>query len=192
MTSTFRRLFLLCCLVGLQGRAAVPEWWAQLRLHAVDGTAVTPAGRWIVVVFISPECPVANADIPVLNSIAAEFAPHGVDFIGAYSDPGLALPDLLRHAKDYQLGFPAADDRDQRLARLANATFTPEVCVFSRAGDLLYHGRIDDRVEEFGTPKPKASHEDLREVLTALVAGRPAPFASRPGFGCSIPGRGQR
>jgi thiol-disulfide isomerase/thioredoxin len=189
MFRSLRRLFFVLCLLALQGRAAGTDWWEQLAVRTVDGAEVTPAGRWIVVVFLSPECPVANAEIPVLNALSAEFAPRGFSFVGAYADPGLTLPDLRRHAADYHLGYPAADDRGQRLARAAGATYTPEVCVFSRAGVLLYRGRIDDRVEDFGAARPQATHEDLRDVLTALAAGQPGPFANRPGFGCSIPGR---
>ena len=189
MSRLFRRLLLVLCLLGLQGRAAGPGWWEQLAVRTLDGAALKPDGRWIVVVFLSPECPVANVDIPVLNSLAAKFTPRGFNFVGAYADPGLALPDLRRHAAEFQLGFPAVDDREQRLVRAAGATFTPEVGVFSRAGVLLYRGRIDDRVEDFGAARPAAVHEDLREVLTALAAGDPGPFANRPGFGCSIPAR---
>jgi len=192
MIRSFRRLLLVLCLLGLQGRAATPGWWEQLAVRTLNGAAFEPDGRWIVVVFLSPECPVANADIPVLNSLAATFAPRGFNFVGAYADPGLALPDLRRHAAEFQLGFPAVDDRAQRLARAAGATFTPEVCVFSRAGTLLYRGRIDDRVEDFGAARPAATREDLREVLTALAAGQAGPFAFRPGFGCAIPGRARQ
>jgi hypothetical protein len=124
-----------------------------------------------VIVFLSPECPVANADVPVLNALAAEFAPRGFSFVGAYADPALSLADLRRHAAGYRLAFPAVDDRARRLVRAAGATFTPEVCVFSRAGALLYRGRIDDRVEDYGAARPSATHEDLREVLAALAAG---------------------
>lgn len=187
MTRSFRRLLLVLCLLGLQGRAAGPGWWEQLSVRGLDGTILAPGGRWIVLVFLSPECPVANADIPVLNTLAAEFAPAGFSFVGAYADPTLPFADLRRHAAEFHLGFPAADDREQRLVHAAGATRTPEVCVFSRAGALLYRGRIDDRVEDFGAARPRAAHEDLRDVLTALAAGRPGPFANRPGFGCSIP-----
>jgi hypothetical protein len=140
-----------------------------------------------VLVFISPECPVANADIPVLNSLARQFGPVGVDFFAAYADPTLDLPALRRHADDYRLGLVPLDDRKQRLMHAVGATYTPETFVFTVTGDLLYRGRIDDRVEDFGPARVVATHEDLREVLTALVAGRPAPFASHPGFGCTIP-----
>ena len=173
-------------------QAAEDSWWRALDLRGVDGAAVKPSGRWIVVVFLSPECPVANAEIPVLNALAARFAPPMFQFLGAYADPHLETAAIAHHVADYRLGFAAVDDRGQRLARRTGAAWTPEVCVLSRDGHVLYRGRIDDRVQDFGGPRPAATREDLREVLEALAAGRTGPFPDQPGFGCTIPGLGGR
>jgi hypothetical protein len=71
--------------------------------------------------------------------------------------------------------------------RLAGVTYTPEVCVFAADGTRLYRGRIDDRVGDFGTARPTAVRQDLREVLAALTRGEGGPFPDGPGFGCAIP-----
>jgi hypothetical protein len=182
-----RCLLLAVCLLGIRAAATETDWWENLALHNLAGARLMPQGRWIVIVFLSPECPVANASIPTLNALAAAYAPRGFDFIGAYADPTLDLAALRRHGTDYRLRFATVDDREQRLVHAAGAKFTPEVFVYSRAGALLYRGRIDDRVEELGAARPKAAHEDLRDVLAALAAGETGPFANHPGFGCAIP-----
>ena len=181
-------LFAAGLLAGLNGsRARRKRWWSRLAVNDLAGAPLSVPGRWIVLVFISPECPLSNANVPVLNALAAEFVRSGVSFVGVYSDPTLELPALRQHTSEYRLGFATADDREQRVLRATGATYTPEVFVFSAAGVLLYRGRIDDRVADFGPARPVATHEDLRDVLAALVAGKPVPFASRPGFGCAIP-----
>jgi thiol-disulfide isomerase/thioredoxin len=191
MHRSFRPMFFLVGLLGFLGASAgdesTPGWWSRLNALDLNGAPLTANGRWIVVVFISPECPVANASIPVLNALAGEFAPAGIDFVGVYADPTLDVSVLRRHATEYRLGFPAVDDRDQKLVHLTGATYTPETFVFSRDGALLYRGRIDDRVTDFGSSRPAATHEDLRDVLRALAAEKRVPFERRPGFGCSIP-----
>jgi hypothetical protein len=144
-------------------------------------------GRWIVVVFLGQECPVSNVAIPTLNSIAAEFGPRGFSFVGAYVDPTADLPTLRAHAEAYSVGFPAADDRAHRLVKLAGATYTPEVAVFTPQGKRLYRGRIDDRVGDFRSERPVAAHQDLRDALAAIAAGAPIPSDGRHGFGCAIP-----
>jgi hypothetical protein len=163
-------------------------WWGGL--HAVDlqGAPLSPAARWYVVVFISPECPVSNASIPVLNALSAEFSHRGFALVGAYADPTAALADLRAHARDFSISFETADDRSQRLAKAAGASYTPEAAVFTATGTLLYLGRIDDRVGESGAARPAAAHQDLHDVLAAIAAGSRGPFKGVRGYGCDIPG----
>jgi hypothetical protein len=164
-----------------------PAWWLRLEVHDLQGRPCQPSGRWLVVVFLGQECPVSNASIPVLNRLAAEFGPRGFSFIGAYVDPNTELAALRAHASDFAIGFDTVDDRAHRLAAAAGAGYTPEVAVFSRGGDRLYLGRIDDRVDPSGAARPAATHEDQRRVLQGLAAGSPGPFTGNPGYGCAIP-----
>ncbi|HEY5229170.1 MAG TPA: redoxin domain-containing protein [Opitutaceae bacterium] len=168
-------------------RIPQPEWFMHLHIADLDGAPLHPSGRWYVVFFMGQECPVSNVSIPVMNKLAAEFAHQGFAFIGAYVDPTADLATLRGHAADYRIGFSTADDRDHRLARAAGATYTPEVGVFSAAGTVLYRGRIDDRVGDFGAARPAATHDDLREVLLAIASGSDGPFKGIPGYGCAIP-----
>jgi thiol-disulfide isomerase/thioredoxin len=186
MPRPFHSLLLAVCLLGLQGRAAGTDWWEKLGVRDLAGASLTPSGRWMVLVFLSPECPVANAEIPVLNALANEFGSRGFSFVGVYADPTLTLTELRRHVSDYRLAFPAADDRAQRVVHATGAKYTPEVFVFAREGALLYRGRIDDRVDDFGAARPTATRQDLREALLALADGRSGPFPGQAGFGCSI------
>jgi thiol-disulfide isomerase/thioredoxin len=178
-------LSLACVAAG--GPQDAPGWWLRLGVKGLDGAPLVPAGRRIVVVFISGECPVSNAYIPVLNRLASDFAGRGFAFVGAYVDPESALPALREHARAYGITFAAADDRGHRLVKAAAATLTPEAVVFSEAGAVLYRGRIDDRVGELGSARPAAAHNDLRDVLEAVASGNAGPFPPKPGFGCFIP-----
>lgn len=164
-----------------------PDWWQKLEVRGPDNEPVVPAGRWIVLIFISPECPLANASVPVLDALAKDYAPQEFFFVGVYVDPTIPPDALRKHAKEYALPFATADDRAHRLVRATGATYTPEVFVYTRDGIRLYHGRIDDRVEDFGMARPYAVRQNLHEVLAALVAGRTGPFEERRGFGCAIP-----
>lgn len=169
------------------GTGVGSSWWGQLNVRDLGGAPLNPAGRWYVVVFLGQECPVSNTSIPALNKLAAEFAPRGFAFVGAYVDPTADLAALRAHASDYAIGFQTADDREHRLVRTAGASYTPEVAVFSAGGAKLYGGRIDDRVGDFGAARPAATRQDLREVLAALASGVPGPFKGKAGFGCAIP-----
>jgi hypothetical protein len=153
----------------------------------LGGLPLTPTSQRIVVVFLSVECPVSNTYIPVLNRLAEDFTRRGFAFVGAYVDPDSDVAAFRRHATSFSVSFATADDRQHRLVRAASATITPEVAVFSEQGAVLYKGRVDDRVGDLGVSRPAATHNDLRDVLEALVAGKTGPFPSKPGFGCFIP-----
>jgi thiol-disulfide isomerase/thioredoxin len=175
--------------VGASFAGDAPQWWRNLAVKDLNGADLKPASQRIVVVFISSECPVSNSYIPVLNKLAADFAPRGFAFVGAYVDPESDLPAFREHAKSYGIAFATADDRAHRLVHAASAKITPEAAVFSEEGAVLYRGRIDDRVGDLGFARPAAARNDLRDVLEAIAAGKAGPFPSKPGFGCFIPER---
>jgi hypothetical protein len=180
-------LVLSLAVAAAGGPPEAPLWWRKLSVVGLDGAPLFPAARRIVVVFLSEECPVSNAYIPVLNQLASDFSRRGFAFVGAYVDPGSGLPALREHARSYAVSFATADDRGHGLVRVASATLTPEAVVFSEDGAVLYRGRIDDRVGDLGAARPVAVHNDLRDVLEAIAAGKAGPFAPKPGFGCFIP-----
>lgn len=173
--------------VAADGPRQAPPWWRRLSVTALDGTPLIPGARRVVVVFLSEECPVSNSYIPVLNQLASDFSGRGFAFVGAYVDPEAGLPALREHVRSYAISFATADDREHRLVRAASATITPEAAVFSEDGAVLYRGRIDDRVGDLGIARPAAAHNDLRDVLEAISAGKSGPFPAKQGFGCFIP-----
>jgi len=126
------RLILALCLACVAADAPVqaPAWWRRLAVTTLDGTPLIPPARRIVVVFLSQDCPVSNAYVPVLNRLASDFSGRGFAFVGAYVDPEAALPALREHARSYAISFATADDRGHRLAGAASATLTPEAAVF--------------------------------------------------------------
>src|ERR1700677_3975588 len=140
------------------GPPEAPLWWRKLSVVGLDGAPLVPAARRIVVVFLSEECPVSNAYIPVLNQLASDFSRRGFAFVGAYVAPGSGLPALREHARSYTVSFATADDRGHGLVRVASAALTPEAVVFSEDGAVLYRGRIDDRVGNLGAARPVAVH----------------------------------
>jgi hypothetical protein len=170
--------------------APVFSWWDDLDLRDLDGAEVPVTGRWVVLAFLDPECPVANACIPVLNSLSESFHGKGVRVIGVYTDHALGPERLRRHSGEFSIRFPTLQDRSHRLVRISRATYSSEVAVLDCSGAVLYHGRIDNRVGEDGATRPKATQHDLKRVLDCLHAGEAGPFPARQGFGCFLPDPG--
>jgi hypothetical protein len=94
--------------------------------------------------------------------------------------------DVRRHVKDYAYTFPYLFDPHESLAAYTGATSTPEAAVLSPDGQLLYLGRIDNRLEDFGKQRVQVTEFDLRDTLEAILDGKPVPHARTRALGCAI------
>ena len=168
------------------GWAAIPAF----DLRDTEGHRHTSAewsnARAIVLYFVTTDCPVANSYVPEMNRIHDTYASRGVEFFAVQSDVTIPEGDVSRYARDFHYGFPLLLDPRQALVRLANATITPQAAVLSREGHVLYLGRIDDRVADFGKQRFQATEQDLREALDAVLAGKPVPHPFTKSIGCAI------
>jgi hypothetical protein len=160
-------------------------------LHDTAGGTHTSAewarAKAAVVLFVTIDCPVGNSYVPELNRIHQEYAQRGVVMWAVQADPAIGGPAVTKYAADFHYGFPMRLDPGQVLVKLAGATITPQAAVFSPEGKLLYLGRIDNRVEDFGKSRLKATVPDLRNALDAVLAGKPVSPDRTKSIGCSIP-----
>src|SRR5687767_11831149 len=70
---------------------------APFNVTALDGSTVTISAtdvRTTVVCFLGSECPLARLYAPRLAELAAQFAPHGVRFVGIDSNCQDSTEDL--------------------------------------------------------------------------------------------------
>ena len=142
--------------------------------------------RAVVLFFLTTDCPLCNNYVPELNRIAQTFTPRGVAFYGVQGDATIPDADVRQHARDYAYVFPYLLDPKESLAAYTGATTDPEAAVLSPAGDLLYLGRIDNRLEDFGKQRTEITVFDLRDTLDAILAGKPVPHARTTALGCAI------
>jgi AhpC/TSA family len=142
---TYRSLALAVAVLALSSRVA----WAQpAAVTGLDGAPVSPFGvdaSATVLLFTAVDCPISGRYAPEVRRLATRYAAAGVKVWLVYPNAG-ELPAAVRaHAAAFDYGLPVALDPGGVLADRAEATVTPEVAVFDRAGALAYRGRIDDR-----------------------------------------------
>lgn len=179
--------------------AAVVLAWASsatadavrdLQLFDLSGRKVQPLARGgakaTVFVFVRTDCPISNAYAPEIQRLHAKFSRAGVALWLVYLDRDQSSAAIREHLAAFSLPWPALRDSKHELARLCRTRVTPEAAVFSRTGQRVYHGRIDDRWAALGKRKPKATSHELEEAITATLDNRPAPRASAPAVGCAI------
>ncbi len=159
-------------------------------LRGANGKAIdaTPTeGGATVLIFVSMECPIANAYTPTLNQLHDDFPSPGVQWVGVCVDPDQSDAEILDHAREYKLKLNVAVDRQGSLARKLGATVTPEAFVIDAQGKVRYHGRIDDQFAARGVRNANPDGHDLKDALAAVLAGDEVKTPYVKPVGCPIP-----
>jgi peroxiredoxin len=171
---------------------AAPLWAAPLSFELRDTSgALHTQQEWrnkkaVVVFFIMTDCPLANGYVPEMNRIRAEYEARGVAVYAAHSDPLTGAEAVRRHAAEFGYTFPVLLDPDLKLARWTGATIVPQAALLSPDGEVLYLGRIDNRMEEITRRRPEPTQRELRDALEAVLAGRKPAVARTRAVGCNI------
>lgn len=163
----------------------------QFALHDTKGGVHTTAewaqAKAVLVFFVTVDCPVGNGYVPEMNRIREDYASRGVVTWAVQADPYVPQPAVVKYATDYHFAFPLLLDPAQTLVKDTGATITPQAAILSPAGKVLYLGRIDNRVEDFGVSRQKATVQDLRNALDEVLAGKPVSPDRTKSVGCAIP-----
>ena len=166
--------------------AAMP----QLKLRDTQGAVHTNAewsgARAILLFFVTTDCPVANGYVPEMNRIHDAYSSRGVRIYAVQADTTVTESAVAAYAKDFRYGFPLLLDPRQQLVQLAGATITPQAAILTPDGRVLYLGRIDNRVVDFGKQRQQATEADLRDALDAVLAGKPIAHPFTKSIGCAI------
>jgi len=140
----------------------------------------------LVVMFSANHCPYVKRIETGFGDVARDYP--DVAFVAICSNDVVAyadddVPGLTDQAARAGWGFPYLIDRDHTAARQFGAVCTPDIFVYDHNGSLAYRGALDAATPGNDEPNDGA---DLRAVLDAVTAGRPAPEVQRRSIGCSI------
>jgi hypothetical protein len=145
----------------------------------------TSTSKTTVLIFVRTDCPISNRYAPELARLYKEFASSAAFYL-VYADPTNSAEVIRKHIAEYGYTFGALRDPGHELVRLAKARVTPEAAVFSASGQLLYHGRIDNRYVDFGKSMPQPTRRDLEEALQSVLAGKAVSVTSTTAIGCFL------
>ncbi|MCF6314567.1 MAG: redoxin family protein [Verrucomicrobiales bacterium] len=184
---------LLCILLSLfqSGINYASEPSASITLTSLTGKTLHPLQKQntkaSVIIFITTDCPIANALIPEINRIYDHYKTAGIQLTLAHVDPGLSKKEARHHAKDYALRPPIVIDTQHLLVKASQAKLTPQCAVFDAQGKLVYSGRINNQWADYGKRRAQASEHNLRDTLDAILAGKKIQQARTQAIGCYIP-----
>jgi peroxiredoxin len=143
-------------------------------------------GSDVVLFFLTTDCPISNGYVPEMNRIAKEYASRGVRTYGVMTDTSVPLADLRKHVKDFAYAFPVLIDPTQILVKYTNVDTNPESVVITPRAGIVYLGRIDNKVENFGQQRQQPTQRELRDALDAALTGKPVAKTFAQPVGCSI------
>jgi peroxiredoxin len=143
--------------------------------------------KGLVVVFTCNHCPYAKAVWPRLVRLAEYGKSVGVNFVGInpniHPDYPEDAPEVMKEKiKEWGINFPYLIDDSQQVAASFKAQCTPDIYLFNRQQELVYHGRIDDNWQD----ETRVTREELKDAITNLVKNQPILGAQFPSLGCSI------
>ncbi|MBL8755619.1 MAG: redoxin domain-containing protein [Planctomycetes bacterium] len=144
-----------------------------------------------VLLFVNPECPIANAYAPTLQALANSWRSQPVRLFLVHVDPDVDAARAAAHAAEYGLPGEVRLDPTHDLAHRLGITRTPEAAVCTAAG-LAYRGRIDDQWTALGNRRNTATTHDLERAVAAALGSGTAPTPWPPAVGCLLPEPAQR
>ncbi|HTJ10877.1 MAG TPA: redoxin domain-containing protein [Dinghuibacter sp.] len=170
-------------------------------LPGIDGRryslASFRAAPVLMIVFMCNHCPTSQAYEKRIIRLTDDYRSRGVQVVAinpndpasvrldelGYSDLGDSYPEMKTRARAAGYNFPYLYDGDKEVAAHAyGPVSTPHVFIFDASRRLRYEGRIDDTEDPAKTP----AHNDARDAIDALLAGRAIAVTDTKTFGCSI------
>ena len=146
----------------------------------------------IVIAFICNHCPYVKHIINRLVEIGNNYEKNVIKFIAMSSNNAEKYPEdseekmkLLSIEKN--MLFPYCYDESQIVAKKYKAACTPDIYLFDRKHQLVYHGQFDSAQLNSTIP---VTGEDLINAIEQLVRGKKISSRQIPSLGCSIKWKG--
>jgi peroxiredoxin len=151
--------------------------------HSLDSYADADV---LVLVQSCNHCPYVQAWDQRLNMVARDYADRGVRVVAinsndAASHPEDSFDEMQKRAAAQGFVFDYLYDEPQAVATKLASERTPEVFLFDRNRQLVYHGAIDDSRDE-----DRVSQHYLRDALDAVLSGQEPAVSETPAVGCTV------
>ncbi len=138
----------------------------------------------LVIVFLSPECPLCKNYSSKLVKLKSKYL-KTADFVGVI--PGsFEAEDVANFQKDYMPSWKIFRDTALLLTHYLQGKVTPEVLVIdNKNGRLLYKGAIDDWLVSLGKTRNHISNYYLDVALNNFINHKSSVPFTKP-IGCII------
>jgi thiol-disulfide isomerase/thioredoxin len=166
---------------GIQVGAAVEDFSLSDTTGKVQSFNSLKGKNGTVLIWLSAQCPVVKGYHERINSISADYAAKGINFVGINSNATEDLNWVKSDADTVGYKFPILIDKGNVLADKLGATVTPEIFFVDAKGKLLYHGALDN--DRSGR---NVQERYAQAAFDAALTGQKIAQSSTKAFGCEI------
>ncbi len=144
--------------------------------------------KGVVVMFLCNHCPYVKHIQKALIKFTYAYLKKGIGFVAINSNDVVNYPDdhpncMREIAIQWKYPFPYLYDETQEIAKIYQATCTPDFFVFNDKYQLVYRGKFDLSSPGNGFP---VTGEILAYALNCVLANKMIDKKQCPSMGCNI------
>lgn len=142
--------------------------------------------KGIVIVVLSPECPLSRSYTLTINKLADKYERKGIKFFAVFPGSELSKMNVVEFQRKYKLQPEVLLDSDYKMVDMLRASVTPEAFLIDPYGDIRYQGAIDNWVYSLTKKRQVITKHYLEDALQSMVSGFPVEFEKTRPIGCFI------
>ena len=140
----------------------------------------------VVIVIQGNGCPIIRNAWPTLRQIREDYLNEDIVFLMLNSNIQDDLASIKRESDTFKMDISILKDQDQSVGEALGVIRTAEAFVIDpKTWEVVYRGAIDDRLT-YEHQRAEASEHYLRDVLDAMLAGKPIDVPQREALGCLV------
>lgn len=192
---------LICCIAAFLTSAAtiaedapdladLPERLINFRLIDAEGKSHElyryRDAKAIVLYYQGNGCPIVRQSFRELMRLRDAYREDGVVFLQINANPQDTREEVLEEMADFEVDIPVLMDERQGVTRMLGVNRTAEAILINpQRWRIVYRGAVDDRFD-YGTRRPEAQNEYLKDAIEAFLAGEEPNPARTEAKGCLI------
>lgn len=149
--------------------------------------AIDLKGEYLVLIFMSPECPLSENYSKTIKNLSIEFADKNVRFYIVFPGIFYPRPQIEEFLKKYHLPTDMVIyDPDHLFKDYFSATITPEAFLTDVTGTILYRGAIDNWAITLGKQRQVITEHYLIDAIESVVINENIKTKKTRAVGCII------
>lgn len=139
-----------------------------------------------ILVFMAPDCPISQKYTLTLREISEKYKDKNIPIYLIFPGTYYTKKTIKEFLKKYLITFTVVLDEKFEVAKLLQASITPEAFLFDNKAQVLYSGRIDNWFESLGKNRFVITERDLLSAMDSYLAGEPIKVKKTKSVGCII------